>query len=257
METNITTPENISEPVIVEMGNQSRLVSSNAFLEGDLVFTESCLVEDGADGLNPQEYYDRYNERWSWSIVEEILKRFSSEDITKLLTMNFPLLLNFQYEANDFSVLVSLAKKYTQISMKDIGSLFSIVTRNNISTRVTEYSVHYGLYMFVSFINHSCEPNVQLWNHGDDVTCHVTALKPIAIGEPIVRDYLPEVALVEKRQALLDSYGIRCRCQRCVKLCSLETCLEKAPLKCPCSLVAYCSKEHQREDWKRHKSEHL
>lgn len=257
METNITTTDNISEPVIIETGNRSILVSSNVFKEGDLVFTESCLVQDGLERLTSQEHYNRHNERWSWSIVEEILKRFSLDDVTKLLTMNFPVLTNFQYESNDFNVLVSLAKKYTEFSMKDIGRLFSIVTRNNISSCATEKRVHYGLYMFISFITHSCEPNVQLWNHGDDATCHVTALRPIAIGEPLVRDYLPEIALLEKRQVLLTSYGFLCRClSRCIKLCSLVTCLREGPLKCPCSLVAYCSVEHQKEDWPRHKKEH-
>lgn len=35
------------------------------------------------------------------------------------------------------------------------------------------------------------------------------------------------------------------------------TCSTGAKLmRCPCALVWYCSKQHQREDWKQHKRHH-
>lgn len=263
METHITTVDNVPPPNIEfvdpgkqELHNNLHLVASKDFKEGELVFIESVLIEDNVSELSPQRHYDCHNERWAWSIVEQILSEYSVMEVEEFLSLNFATIPScaFVLESGDERALAYMSLTYPLYERDMILQLFNVVVTNNISSREGKY----GFYMYVSRMNHACKPNTTLYNHKDDGSCHVFAVRDIIAGESLTRDYVIGTPIEQKRTLLFNQYAFICRCSFCVKKCCWLQCDARGPLKCPCQQVSYCSKEHQKLDWKRHKEcEHL
>ncbi|KAJ6289853.1 hypothetical protein OIU78_025721 [Salix suchowensis] len=75
-----------------------------------------------------------------------------------------------------------------------------------------------------SCINHSCCPNAHAFKRDEDRDgqAAIVTLKPIRKGEEVTISYIDEDLPFEDRQALLEDYGFKCRC---------NTCLEEDPSK--------------------------
>lgn len=81
-----------------------------------------------------------------------------------------------------------------------------------------------GIWIRLSYINHSCIPNSQMIFHGDLATIHAT--RPIAAGEEITLSYTGEYKDFEVRtKEMKFSWGFQCKCALC-----------KADAECPPSV---------------------
>lgn len=251
MLTNITTTG--EAPDILD----GKLMAKEDIKEGALVFIESCLVCDKVAELTLQQHQYRHNGRWSWSILEELLKGFTEEKVRQLLAIELPGIPDdrFAWERGDYQALNYMAKKFPSYDRATLQLLFYTIVRNNISCRGTNREdACYGIYVFISAMQHGCRPNTQVMTHQDDASAHVFATRDIKKGELLTRDFIGP-CLEAKRLQLYANYGQHCRCSDCRALCGLLSCQEKAPLSCPCHTISYCCREHQKMDWPRHKKE--
>jgi hypothetical protein len=251
MLTNITTAG--EAPEILD----GKLMAQQDIKEGELVFIESCLVSDKVGELTLQQHQYRHNGRWSWSILEELLTRYPQEKVQQLLAIELRGIPEdrFEWERGDYTALNYMAKKFPY-DRPTLQLLFYMIVRNNISCRGTNSEdACYGLYVFISAMQHGCHPNTSLYNHADDASCHVVATRDIKKGELLTRDFVG--AHEAKRVQLYTNYGQYCRCNDCRLLCGYMFCENKAPLSCPCHTISYCSQQHQKMDWARHKKEDL
>lgn len=86
----------------------------------------------------------------------------------------------------------------------------------------------FGIYPYLSLINHSCLPNCIRWDVVDspcdsDVTpqqrrgIHFRALNTLPAGAELLHSYLPVCwSLDERQEYLLDMFGFTCQCDRCI-----------------------------------------
>jgi hypothetical protein len=126
-----------------------------------------------------------------------------------------------------------------------------------------------ALYYFVSFLNHSCDPNAILVDYGDG-PLGVIAIRDVEVGGELTISYNPNAYIRDRRQRkefVWKTLGFECACAACsselgvlirerptidtVRKCSL--CAKPATTKCSkCCVVSYCSKDCQKKEWKVH-----
>eukprot|EP01009_Symbiontida_sp_KSa7_P007484 NODE_4356_length_350_cov_350.033223_g3755_i0.p1 GENE.NODE_4356_length_350_cov_350.033223_g3755_i0~~NODE_4356_length_350_cov_350.033223_g3755_i0.p1 ORF type:complete len:81 (+),score=8.23 NODE_4356_length_350_cov_350.033223_g3755_i0:75-317(+) len=80
-------------------------------------------------------------------------------------------------------------------------------------------------------MNHSCDPNVQVtYNHRNDETLVVTALRDLEPGEELFISYIDESMEVDKRMQQLDEhYKFQCACTKCTAELSEQKAEESPP----------------------------
>jgi hypothetical protein len=271
------------------------LVSDQPYAKGDAIFFESAFIEDNIKEISLEDHKLNDNERWSWNITRQLLSKFDRKSLEKFIATQFATSdpkKSILWEKEDDIILNQLTTQYHKDGEKDlVYELYDIIVTNNIVSRTIciepqnksidnmvariEPSQH-GLYLLLSRMNHSCEPNTIITElnkfHDVDMkpvvskktgqpigyesgsTRCVVALRDIKKGEPLVYDYVSSIPLDLKRNALFESWQFRCACSRCIKLCGLLSCNRIGSMTCPCHKIKYCSKSCQRVDWNRHKS---
>ncbi len=245
------------------------LVFSRSMEKNQIVFTEAPLVIDAVIEISQTDHMQRHNDRPAWSIVEQCLKTLSREQIELLLLAKFAANIvhwTKSWEAGDDAALHYMTQQSIFCSRK-IRALYDIIATCNIVARVKKVpfsegemlvSARHGFFVLLSRANHSCIPSVALhppMEH-EQGPMKVVTLHDVVKDAPLTFDYLSLVSLEQKRPALLQCFGFRCECPRCVTLCHLLECNRVGKLRCPCHCAHYCSKDHQREDWQRHKINH-
>ncbi|GLJ09732.1 hypothetical protein SUGI_0114870 [Cryptomeria japonica] len=93
-------------------------------------------------------------------------------------------------------------------AMEEKGNVSVII--NPVPTRQ-----YYGVWLLVSFINHSCVPNATRINVGDIMRIHAT--KPIEKGQEITIPYFGVLVPYHLRQESCKAFGFcsECKCKRC------------------------------------------
>ena len=164
-----------------------------------------------------------------------------------------------QWTSEDDVVCQRLATEYN-CPPELVRKLYDIAVTNQIVSAVREFEdgietillpYRYGLYVRLSRINHSCDPNsrISITSTGAELV----SLRPIQDGEEVTFSYCP----TPTREDLLKQYGFTCTCQVCVKYCPV--CGDVATRRCTnCpSKIKYCSVNCQREHWRvEHKHVH-
>ena len=108
------------------------------------------------------------------------------------------------------------------LNIPDIISLWRRSTTSMVykCDRTFDLQILYvGLYKWLSYINHSCEPNVKLGTASIDGMMYLQALRPLAAEEELTISYLSIVDLdmeVQQRgDKVLQDWAFNCRCPRC------------------------------------------
>lgn len=220
----------------------------------------------------------RHNERFAWSVVDEILKAHPvPKDVATLVAA----LRHDRYASGlgnqkweqpdgDERALRIIASAHGQDPAL-VRALYDFMATNIIIARETTIRVpvagrepillgvaaRHGFFPRFSRINHACEPNATLaipMNKAGPVV--LRALRPIAAHEEVTFNYLgPAYDAATARVKLYEQFGFCCTCARCRSLCRLLVCDKKGDKACPCRHAAYCSAAHQILDWPRHKTE--
>ncbi|KAH1031353.1 hypothetical protein J1N35_043527 [Gossypium stocksii] len=98
------------------------------------------------------------------------------------------------------------------LSILDVNSLVEEAVSAKVLGKNSDfYGV--GLWILVSFINHSCNPNARRLHVGDYVIVH--ASRDVKAGEEITFMYFDALSPLEKRVEMSLSWGFNCRCSRC------------------------------------------
>jgi hypothetical protein len=77
-----------------------------------------------------------------------------------------------------------------------------------------------ALFTLICSMNHSCAPNCvtkYAGGRGGPMFAEVVALRDLADGEELLHGYIDTGASYEERQRLLEDYGFRCTCEKCVQ----------------------------------------
>ena len=224
----------------------------NIYVEPEVdILTEKPMVSsDLANAID-----ETLDNSFAWSLVVNFFKRGFVDTV---LGHGFATgITRSQWTLADASVCQRLAKEYG-CSTDLLRKLYDISATNQIVSAVLQVegendpfaAVRYGIYLELSRVNHSCDPNTQLKFTKAGVT--LVSLRPIAAGEEVTFSYIP----APTREALFKQYGFTCTCQVCVKncLCGAPAILRCA--KCPYNMK-YCSKNCQIAHWtKEHKYLH-
>nr|PVC53444.1 hypothetical protein MACL_00000094 [Theileria orientalis] len=73
-----------------------------------------------------------------------------------------------------------------------------------------------GLFNYLSKMNHSCEPNLQIEYTKNNIA-HIAPLVDVPRGEEATISYIDEKDSVENRQEkLYKNYGFKCDCNKCI-----------------------------------------
>ena len=77
-----------------------------------------------------------------------------------------------------------------------------------------------GLFPTASLLNHSCEPNIEMFRSSSDhsPTCLFVATRHIEMGDELTISYLSDASLKpvhERREYLEYNYGFQCQCALC------------------------------------------
>ena len=250
--------------------NPAGLVFSVAHAQGAPVFTEVPLAMDACPLPPLSEHSARHNCRHAWSITEECIKALTPTAIESLLRANYATgIIGTQGSRwdspGDDSALQYMAHTY-DMDASSVRHLYDVVATNcllaglvmaTIGKNTYHPAPRYGFFLLLSRANHSCVPSAMLTHSSSrDGVVTVSATRSVKPGDALTIDYLPNIALAKKRFTLFEAYGFRCACHRCSRLCSWLDCNERGTKTCSkCRRAAYCSVEHQRLDWKRHKTD--
>ena len=229
----------------------------------------------------------RHNSRFAWSLVDNILRALPSPSpsalqalVTELTAARYARGLgDFSWDdADDARALALLAGEYAH-EPELVRTLYDLMATNAWTAQLKAVRcrveglerdiVHLipdalGFYPLFSRINHACEANATLEIPTNQPgALIVRARRALAADEEVTVNYLePEAnnliigtGAATLRPRLWRELGFRCSCARCRGLCSWLECAAPATQRCPCRGAAYCSKEHQRLDWPRHKRE--
>jgi hypothetical protein len=256
------------------------LYVQKAVAEGEVVAVEHArFLSAPTSGVHP----DHHNGRYAWSMVENILRNFSSAEglgalLAALRKDAFATGLgSFTWEEpGDSRALAWLTATYPRHDRDAIRAIYDIMGTNAIAAsgvtrdyhvpglarpvRVEDTHLH-GFFPLFSRINHSCVPNTKPQPPVDaQGPLRLVALRALEAGEELTFHYLTQgdPDPTTDRPALLRRYGFRCSCPRCRQLCALLECPKKTERQCPCHRARYCGPEHQKLDWARHKgAEHV
>lgn len=259
------TGEKARFPQIKPLDKAKQLVYASSLAKGEFVFGETPLVIDGVAQTPKEIHRKRHNERWVWSEVEECLKTprkiemiFNSDYAQGIIQSP-----GIWEEPGDTEALNEIRKIYN-FSEDEIKRLYDIFATNHLIAAIKiipengfnlAVPANYGFFLLLSRINHACYPSAELKiPSGPDSPVQVFTTRTVQTNEPLTIDYATSVPLEQKREALLKLYGFRCACNRCVNLCGWLPCNKVAKLHCPCRTFKYCSKQHQKLDWARHKN---
>ena len=256
--------------------NRQQLVYSVHLGPDQHVFTERPFVQDTLIEIAPWLHQPLYNKRQAWNLVERCFKTLVPAQIEALLATGYATGVvvraqSWETPADDHA-LQHIMRVCRIIDEDMVRRLYDIMATNNIvaCTSIIPSMVppmlvpaRYGFFLLMSRMNHACIPSARLdiptvpWGDVGDATSVLTT-RAVRAGEPLTFDYVNAVPLAEKRKTLLELFGFRCECDRCRPLCALLECNNEGSRSCPCHAVRYCSQEHQRADWLRHKaSEHI
>jgi hypothetical protein len=73
-----------------------------------------------------------------------------------------------------------------------------------------------AVFSVISFIDHSCEPNCKIKDHGNGMS--IEAKKPLEPREEITICYVPHDMSYEQRQMRFQQfYGFKCTCPKCIR----------------------------------------
>ncbi|OIV94231.1 hypothetical protein TanjilG_08529 [Lupinus angustifolius] len=140
----------------------------------------------------------------------------------------------------------------------DMGKLFAILDVNSLTEDAVSANVlrknndcyGVGLWLLPSFINHSCCANVRRLHVGDYLIVH--ASKDLKAGEEITLSYFDPLCPLHKRREMSMTWGIHCKCKRCVfeeemflkqEIKEIEIGLERGM---ECGGVVYKLEEHMK-----------
>jgi hypothetical protein len=251
----------------VTQGRQ--LVFRTPLAAGTLVFEETPFVADTVPDTHPYQHHTRHNDRFTWNLVEECYKTLSRGQIDAILGSGYAsgvidLTAPWETPADDL-VMQSIAGRHQEADASRVRRLFDVIGTNCLlvsikprtflmpdGTRLDVTLPCYGFFLLLSRANHACVPSTRL-AHFQGGRVQVITTRAVAAGESLTIDYINTIPLEAKRTRLFEGFGFRCACDRCRRLCSLLECNAPGTKACPCHQAQYCSVDHQRADWKRHK----
>lgn len=237
---------------------------------GEQVATESPLALSlDYTQLDPL----RYNSRFGWSIVEEIIKSRPQPSlgafVQGLVEEKFARGLGL---ASHWEELDTLALKRLVVTYKEdtatLHTLYDIIVTNALTAELVSVCRpglspngrvvfdlvprRHGFYKVLSRVNHSCVPNATVYPPRDQSgPLRVIALRDIAADEEVTINYLNERSETStSRRRLFTEFRFVCSCPRHRELCYRLECDKEGDKFCPCGKARYCSKACQVAHWK-------
>ena len=135
------------------------------------------------------------------------------------------------------------------VASEDAGRvvLTSTVDRENLGLR----SIGRSLYPSASYLNHSCEPNCEVFETGSIL--QVCAKADIAEGDEVTISYIDtNQRLRERRRQLLETYFFTCQCTRCAREEAREEGKEEESDDAPPTVApSYASEARRKKSRKR------
>jgi hypothetical protein len=224
-----------------------------------------------------ESHYTMFNDRPAWSLVQEAFETLPASHRTAILEANYAkgiVHATRSWEEADQKILEKMSERFG-IENKDVLEVYDIMATNNLVAQLFEVPglagigeqaerdgrrvivrlpLSYGFFGKLSRANHSCDPSARLDVPLSTGPIAVYTTRKVKRGEELTIDYLQNRPAKGKREALLEAFGFRCTCKRCVSLCALPGCEKVGEFICArCHKSRYCDRAHQRADWVRHK----
>lgn len=234
----------------------------------EFMFSELPFAWDQFCQISSAQQEKSFNQRPAWSIVDGCFDQKDPDMLHRLMNQYANGLLYNRpelWEEADDKVLKAIARTYNA-NPKEVRKLYDIIATNNVVCSLTildipevNLQIHhpnrYGFFLVFSRINHSCNPSARLiLPIGMEIApVKLITTRAVCKGESITIDYMSAVPPEQKRSQLWDQFGFICQCSECKTRCTLLSCNNKCKLVCACKQAYYCCKQHQKEDWKRHK----
>ncbi|BAM40905.1 uncharacterized protein TOT_030000166 [Theileria orientalis strain Shintoku] len=115
-----------------------------------------------------------------------------------------------------------------EIRVQELSMIYQIINANNnqlglddINETIQKKELYpetmgLGLFNYLSKMNHSCEPNLQIEYTKNNIA-HIAPLVDVPRGEEATISYIDEKDSVENRQEkLYKNYGFKCDCNKCI-----------------------------------------
>ena len=140
------------------------------------------------------------------NLVKEKLATASEESKKELFTLY-----------NGKNILLNL-KERTEVCQADLESQISSLIKFNSKSTLFCFSDHYqvarGIWVFPSYFNHSCDPNVYVFGLGDYMI--LMPARDIDQNEELTLSYVDYLVDSDtKRKVLKSIFGFDCQCQKC------------------------------------------
>ncbi|OQS03417.1 hypothetical protein THRCLA_04288, partial [Thraustotheca clavata] len=216
----------------VSQDTEGSIIATTSFKPGQVLFYEASLVSSSSR-VNFQ--HDKIN--MSDAVVEQfddIIQFCASNELLNMMDLSKNLFQLFNLIMKDFDIMKQLqvlriqnGEVYIIIAQELQENFPSIVptslTVDNIAHLIGVLHVHShelddihgtGLFPAIARLRHKCIPNCNITTDGDIIW--VTAIAPIAFGEPISLDLFDlYYTTAQERLDLLTLEGIQCSCSWC------------------------------------------
>ena len=206
---------------VVDAGDQKRVVASQRFNPGDILFAEPPILRRSAATTSIYTLGDDVERFFALPEAdrENILALHANDTINikhsnasqNAKVMGHDVERSSMEAARLLDMLVKKGCKVPE-GQEAAARRFLLVWDTNSYTNVNGE----GIYLLLSRMNHSCRPNAQRMPDGDSF--YVVALRTIQPGEEVVHSYLREAMLFEPRDLRhkrLRSWFPSCWCERC------------------------------------------
>lgn len=138
-------------------------------------------------------------------LLSDKMRLISPDDGDFMVVGELMMKHSLQLNVNAEPVFRALARK---VSKEDV-----------ITMDVSQFKIGTALYSIVSLMNHSCDPNVELYKDGEGGrTYKMRAARDIAIADELCIVYVAEfysAPRANRRRALRQKYFFECRCHAC------------------------------------------
>ena len=196
---------------------------NNCIKRGELVIAEKALIskrlEDNIDkkkiiGLNMSNNYNKKELPYqNLELTNELMEKI------KKYKKDYEIFFILYDEENKKENIEERKKRYLNGEEKRIGfekvkKIIDCCKYSASRSFLFENKIGFGLWGYVSILNHSCNPNITYFSIGDFMLCF--AIRDIAEGEELNTLYIPNSLCYSLRQAkFMNNWNFCCSCELC------------------------------------------
>ena len=235
MSVSTSTPTIPGEPVVVrEIKEKGRgLFATREFKQGESIHKEVPMIYSTGDVPKPYVTHP-------WALTHAILERTDAKyindhfgDVSFIQTLPV-------WDADDDKMMAQFGVDHPDCSANDIKKCYAMVVARNLESHIKvlvksekaadtilTLTVGFGFYQRFGFLNHSCEPNVEIQTSnpktGEKV---IYALSAIARDDQLQISYVDsdrlQLSVQERQKIVVETFGFSCICARCIREMELD-----------------------------------